>query len=263
MHVLRKGLICAAAVLLATAFAAPPADAGYAIRLEKEVLTSAVGGASPLAVRLYASRAAASPVAAQNFRRPQLIVSMVRSVSGAPMYRVRLDFTNTTALTRGMDLWWELWAGGSRLGIREPVPQSAWALFAVDADTVDGLDAADFAPEGHGHAMIPHDHDERYYTETELATSGAAGVHWDNILAAPDVLAGIYRRSVGGGQDFVPCDADTDKVLGGGGSCPGDGFFIASYPDTVAGVDRWVVECQDALGAPANATAVYAVCLAP
>jgi len=35
----------------------------------------------------------------------------------------------------------------------------------------------------------PHDHDDRYYTETELQTSGQASVHWDNITNKP-VLSG-------------------------------------------------------------------------
>lgn len=34
----------------------------------------------------------------------------------------------------------------------------------------------------------PHTHDDRYYTETQLGTSGQAAVHWDNLTDVPDVV---------------------------------------------------------------------------
>ncbi len=65
----------------------------------------------------------------------------------------------------------------------------AYALFGdgagvtdVDAETLDGIDSADFSP-------LTHLHDGRYFTETELNTSGGGGsVHWDNLGAVPTGL---------------------------------------------------------------------------
>lgn len=34
-----------------------------------------------------------------------------------------------------------------------------------------------------------HDHDSRYYLETELSTSGSASVHWDNLISVPSGFA--------------------------------------------------------------------------
>jgi hypothetical protein len=74
------------------------------------------------------------------------MVSLLDTLGGAPMYRVRMDFTSTDALTLAMDLYWEFWLGGQLMGKREKVPQSAVALFAaeaLDADMLDGRHAAD------------------------------------------------------------------------------------------------------------------------
>jgi hypothetical protein len=51
----------------------------------------------------------------------------------------------------------------------------------LDADTVDGYHASAFA-------SASHNHDDRYYTETELNTSGAGGqVHWNNVTNKPTI----------------------------------------------------------------------------
>jgi len=53
----------------------------------------------------------------------------------------------------------------------------------LDADSLDGFDAAFFA-------AATHLHDDRYFTENELSTSGAGGaVHWDNLSAVPQGFA--------------------------------------------------------------------------
>jgi len=52
-------------------------------------------------------------------------------------------------------------------------------------------------------ARADHDHDDRYYTETELQTDGSAQVHWNNLTNRPaglddgddDVLAGLSCQS--------------------------------------------------------------------
>ncbi len=49
----------------------------------------------------------------------------------------------------------------------------------LDADRLDGLDSTAFA-------AATHLHDERYYTEAELSTSGGGGqVHWANLVGLP------------------------------------------------------------------------------
>lgn len=50
-----------------------------------------------------------------------------------------------------------------------------------------------------------HDHDSRYYTETELNTSGAGGqVHWDNITNVP-VTVGLWQTV---GTTLMPTDSN-------------------------------------------------------
>lgn len=49
---------------------------------------------------------------------------------------------------------------------------------------VDGVDLAAFKS-----AYDAHNHDSRYYTETELATSGSASVHWNNLTSKPSTFA--------------------------------------------------------------------------
>jgi hypothetical protein len=52
----------------------------------------------------------------------------------------------------------------------------------LDADRLDGLDSTAFA-------ALAHLHDNRYYTETELSSSGAGGqVHWGNVTNVPGGL---------------------------------------------------------------------------
>ncbi len=67
---------------------------------------------------------------------------------------------------------------------------SGAGLTGVDADTLDGVDGAVYATDAEAAAMVAahaasSDHDGRYSTETELATSGASAVHWGNLTAVP------------------------------------------------------------------------------
>jgi preprotein translocase subunit Sec61beta len=64
-------------------------------------------------------------------------------------------------------------------------------LIGVDAEALDGLDGADYATDAEAAGLVAAhaasaDHDGRYFTETELSTSGTAGaVHWDNLGGVP------------------------------------------------------------------------------
>jgi hypothetical protein len=52
----------------------------------------------------------------------------------------------------------------------------------LNADLLDGKHAIAFADAS-------HDHDKRYYTRTQLQTSGSASVHWDNLTSVPGGFA--------------------------------------------------------------------------
>jgi hypothetical protein len=57
---------------------------------------------------------------------------------------------------------------------------------------VDGVDLAAFKTAYDG-----HNHDGRYYTETELQTSGSASVHWGNVTNKPATFAPAAHALVG------------------------------------------------------------------
>lgn len=57
---------------------------------------------------------------------------------------------------------------------------------------VDGVDLSAFKT-----AYDSHNHDSRYYTETELQTSGSATVHWGNISSKPSTFAPSAHALVG------------------------------------------------------------------
>ena len=61
-------------------------------------------------------------------------------------------------------------------------PYALYALSAEDANTVDGHDANAFA-------LSNHDHNDRYYTEAELQSSGSADVNWYNLSGVPTGFA--------------------------------------------------------------------------
>jgi len=63
-------------------------------------------------------------------------------------------------------------------------------LTAVDADTLDGTEGSDFATYVEAAGLVAvhaasAGHDGRYFTETELGTSGGGTVHWGNLTTVP------------------------------------------------------------------------------
>jgi len=68
-------------------------------------------------------------------------------------------------------------------------------LTSVDAETLDGIDGTAFATDAEAAGLVAAhagsaDHDGRYYTETELNTSGTANaVHWNNLGGVPPGFA--------------------------------------------------------------------------
>jgi hypothetical protein len=81
----------------------------------------------------------------------------------------------------------------STLSPRQELTPAPYAMHSENTDTLDNLDSADFASSVHNHdgvyALISHIHDGRYYTETELGSSGSASVHWNNLTSVPAGLA--------------------------------------------------------------------------
>jgi hypothetical protein len=81
----------------------------------------------------------------------------------------------------------------SALSPRQELTPTPYAMHSENADKLDSYDATAFASSGHNHdgvyALISHIHDDRYYTETELQTSGQSVVHWDNLTSVPADLA--------------------------------------------------------------------------
>jgi len=69
---------------------------------------------------------------------------------------------------------------------------------ASDADPNTDITAAEAEELTNGSDTILHNHDNRYYTETELSTShtGTVKIHWDNIINAPQTGAPEWQEPV-------------------------------------------------------------------
>jgi hypothetical protein len=118
-----------------------------------------------------------------------------------------LDFTETYYL--------EVEVEGETMTPREALSSVGYAkmadaaIAADNSDLLDGMDSSDFAEAG-------HDHDGRYYTETELNTSDGSGpntganrVHWDILTGMPDGFSD--------GVDDIGGDGDITGVIAGNG----------------------------------------------
>ena len=79
------------------------------------------------------------------------------------------------------------------LSPRQKLTPTPYAMHSENTDKLDSFDSSAFASSGHDHdsdyALISHIHDDRYYTETELGSSGSSSVHWDNLTSVPAGLA--------------------------------------------------------------------------
>ena len=81
-----------------------------------------------------------------------------------------------------------------------------------DSDKVDGKHASEFA-------SASHNHDSRYYTETELNTSGAGGaVHWNNVTNKPSSYPPSSHTHPG--SQITSQVPDSDKL---------DGYHASSF----------------------------------
>lgn len=85
----------------------------------------------------------------------------------------------------GSRLWLEVSVDGQTMSPRMDLNTVAYAFKAqqcVDSSTVGGYAPTDFA-------MATHDHDTRYYTQSQLSTSGQSQVDWGNLANVPAGLA--------------------------------------------------------------------------
>jgi len=142
---------------LCTMFLTQIAYGGFRIDLSSAVFTwvdlpsSSSSWDGSVTINLY-SGASSSPVATQNFPWGSWIAywdgAAVFPVDKDQEVNVRVEFTNTSALTKADELFLEIVMDGSVVGARIKVPQRAWAMFAKealkadDADTVGGVSAA-------------------------------------------------------------------------------------------------------------------------
>jgi preprotein translocase subunit Sec61beta len=96
---------------------------------------------------------------------------------------------------------------------------SGAGLTGVDAATLDGVDGAVFATDAEAAAMVAAHaasaaHDPRYYTKTQLNTSGAGGaVHWGNLTAVPAGFAdGVDDDTTYNAGPGIVVDGDVIRV---------------------------------------------------
>jgi hypothetical protein len=81
-------------------------------------------------------------------------------------------------------LWVEIAVEGTPLPRMQlgTTPYAGFAQFSGDAETLAGAARSDLA-------AAVHDHDGRYYTESELGTAGSATVDWGNLAGVPPGFA--------------------------------------------------------------------------
>jgi hypothetical protein len=112
------------------------AFSGFSIRLEKDVAQSELTGVpSNISFNIYDSETGTTIIASQTFPLGEWSAdhnfTKFDTIS-KPIVRFRADFTETDALTRDMELWFEIELDGVVKGQRERVPNRAWAMFSDD-----------------------------------------------------------------------------------------------------------------------------------
>lgn len=113
---------------------------------------------------------------------------------------------------------------------------------SLDADKLDGMDSSEFAASG-------HDHDTRYFTESELATAGDSTVHWSNLAAVPPDLAdGDNDTQYAAGNQLSLQGTTFDVLEGAGSGLDADTLDGRQASDFVTtGTDLWVNTAGDTM----------------
>lgn len=114
---------------------------------------------------------------------------------------------------------------------------------SLSADVTTNVSVAELNELVSGSDTTLHTHDDRYYTETELQTSGSATIHWDNITNAPQFGALEWKTPVFGNL----------KGMGSTGSeptAPNIGDFFLNTDDNH--LYQWAGSAWVDQGAPSN-----------
>jgi hypothetical protein len=125
--------------------------------------------------------------------------SQVTSTGATGVISVVLGSTSPIDCDLGEPLWVELVVDGNTVSPRSKLTPSLYSLNASDAERLAGLEAGSYSLDG-------HNHDERYYTESELKISDGSGpnsgvnrVSWDNLVDVPSGFAdGVDDGGTGG-----------------------------------------------------------------
>ncbi len=141
----QKILFMIVLVVISTLVLSSIVSGGFSIRLEKDVAMSEIeasGVPTKITFNIYETK---GPnyilVATQDFFSGQFAADYEfwKFPPGEDTVRIIVDFTNTDAITKDMELWVEMEFDGVVKGARELLKQEAWAMFAeesVSADTV-------------------------------------------------------------------------------------------------------------------------------
>jgi hypothetical protein len=138
------------------------------------------------------------------------------------------------------DCWLEVEVDGEVLNPRRELVSVPYAFKALNSDSLGGVGAG-------GYAAAAHNHDDRYYTETELNSAGTINnggnpVDWTKLKNAPAGLAdGTDNVGPGDGysldaSDGSPVDAvyvDQDGEVGIGTTTPAAEIHIRSTTPTI------------------------------
>lgn len=195
-------------------------------------------------------------------------IQLASAYSGGSAYDARFvneaqaNAVTSTMITNGTIVDADI-AGGAGIAPSK-IAGTAWtssndgAGSGLDADRLDGQEASAFATSS-------HDHDTRYYTESELSASdgnppnvGSNRMSWDNIADMPAGFAdGVDNNDGGGGGGYwSESGGDVYRATGNvgiGTSSPGWRLDVRSHERYGAYVE------SDFLDAPGNTHALHAV----
>ena len=191
-------LVLVVAAASSTILAGIPHRVNYQGRLSDSVSGDPLPGPHTMVFRIYDVEAGGTHL----WTETQVVTADSTGVVSAILGSV-------TALDVSFDgrMWLEVEVGTEVLSPRRELVSVPYAFHAMTSDSLGGLHSDSYS-------LVSHEHDDRYYTETELNTSdgsdpntGSNVVHWDNLNSVP---AGFVDGTddVGGAGDGHSLDAD-------------------------------------------------------